>query len=221
MKLGRSTTHGEGHLKRLIVPALAVLLSGSVFLTSLTLSLSIFQVSTAQALQYQRVPVDPAPAVLVALRGPIVAGDFERFANFLEAMPPTDRIIGFALDSPGGNVIEAEKMAQAIKRLDASILVAEGSECSSACFLLFASSSNRYVHPDALIGVHSVRWQRNSGFNGTHHSDGKRLVPAWSVGCSYWKTGPNSARTRNLARALGSHLNGRDRRRRYGLDRFA
>jgi hypothetical protein len=139
-----------------MVPALVALSSGFLFLTAPIFLLSIFQLSTAQALQYQRVPVDPGPAVLVSLRGPIVPGDFDRFVNFLGAMPSTDRIMGLALDSPGGNVIEAEKMAQAIKGLDTSILVVEGSQCSSACFLLFASGSRRFVHSDALIGVHSV-----------------------------------------------------------------
>jgi hypothetical protein len=109
----------------------------------------------AHALQYQRVPLDP-PRVIISARGPIVPGDFERFVNFLGVMPDTDRVIGLALDSQGGNVFEAEKMAGAIRRLDTSILVSDGSECSSACFLLFAAGSRRFVRPDALIGVHSV-----------------------------------------------------------------
>src|SRR5215469_14865426 len=124
MEWGRLATRGESILKRLIVPEPAAILSGLLFLMALLLSLSILQVSTAQALQYQRVPLDPAPSVLVSLRGPIVPGDFERFVKFLEAMPPTDRIIGFALDSPGGSVIEAEKIGHGIKGLDTSILVA-------------------------------------------------------------------------------------------------
>lgn len=47
-------------------------------------------------------------------------------------------------------------MAEAIVRLHASVFVGEASECSSACFLLFAAGSRRIVRPDALIGVHSV-----------------------------------------------------------------
>lgn len=110
--------------------------------------------SVGQALQYQRLPLD-APAVLILLRGPIISGDFHRFMEFLKTMPPADRI-AFALDSPGGNVLEAEKLARVIKRLDAAAFVGEESECSLACFLLFAAASRRIVRPEALIGVHSV-----------------------------------------------------------------
>jgi hypothetical protein len=111
--------------------------------------------SCGHALQYQRLPLDP-PAVMILARGPIIPGDSNRFVDFLQAMPSTDRITALALDSPGGNVLEAETMAEAIVGLHASIFVGEGGECSSACFLLFAAGSRRIVRPDALIGVHSV-----------------------------------------------------------------
>ncbi len=116
----------------------------------------IFGGSAGQALQYQRVPLNSPPAVLVLLRGPIIKGDYNRFVDFLRAMPATDRITALALDSPGGNLVEAETMAEAITRLDASIFVGKGNECSSACFLLFAAGSRRIVGSDALIRVHSV-----------------------------------------------------------------
>ena len=130
-------------------------LSSLAFFAALTGWTSIFGVSAGHALQYQRLPLDP-PAVVVLLQGPIVPGDFKRLINFLLAMPPTDRITAYALDSPGGNVVEAETLAEAITRLDTSIFVGEGSQCSSACFLLFAAGSRRIVRPGALIGVHSV-----------------------------------------------------------------
>jgi ClpP class serine protease len=71
----------------------------------------IFGGSSGHALQYQRLPLDP-PAILILLRGPIIPGDFDRFVDFLRAVPSTDRITAFALDSPGGNVVEAEAMAK-------------------------------------------------------------------------------------------------------------
>jgi hypothetical protein len=138
----------EFHLSRRCLSKFAL----SIALTGLG---SICGGSSGHALQFQRFPLDP-PAVLILLRGPIIPGDFDRFVNFLRAMPSTDRITAFALDSPGGNVIEAETIAGAITKLHASIFVGEGSECSSACFLLFAAGSRRIVRPDALIGVHSV-----------------------------------------------------------------
>jgi hypothetical protein len=112
-------------------------------------------VPRAYSLQFERVSLQE-PSVLVALRGPIVSGDYQRLGEFIKSLPPTDRIIGFALDSPGESVVEASEIAQMIKETSKSVLVTNNSGCSSACFLLFAAGSRRFVEPDALIGVHSA-----------------------------------------------------------------
>lgn len=117
--------------------------------------LGIFGICNADALQYRRVPLDP-PAVAILARGPIVIGDFQRLGDFAGTMASADRIVGIFLDSPGGNILEAEKIAGVIKALDMTAMVSSGSECSSACFLLFAAASRRIVDPDALIGIHSA-----------------------------------------------------------------
>jgi len=98
--------------------------------------------------------------VIIGARGPIIPGDYQRLRVFLDTMldtmPSTDRIIGIALDSPGGNVLEADDIAVAVRRMKLPVIVTNGSECSSACFLIFAAASHRYVGVDALIGVHSA-----------------------------------------------------------------
>jgi hypothetical protein len=113
----------------------------------------------AEALQYQRVPLDP-PSVIISVRGPIISGDYERFRTFVQTMsqvtPSTDRVLGFSLDSPGGNIFEAENIAIAVRNIDLPVVVTDGSECSSACFLIFAAAPRRFMGADALIGVHSV-----------------------------------------------------------------
>jgi hypothetical protein len=53
---------------------------------------------------------------------------------------------------------------EAVSRVGAALRVLQrgdrlepsGSQCSSACFLLFAAAGQRAVAPDALIGVHSA-----------------------------------------------------------------
>ncbi len=109
----------------------------------------------AEALQYQRVPLDP-PGVIILMRGPIIPGDFERLPEFRQRMPSNDRIVGYTLDSPGGNLLEASRIAEAMKVMNTTVLVDSSAECSSACFLLFAAATRRYVVSDALIGVHSA-----------------------------------------------------------------
>lgn len=109
----------------------------------------------AAALQYLRLPLNP-PAVAILARGPIVQDDVERLTAFIGRLSQTDRLTSLLVNSPGGNVSEAEKLARIITKYKLSVFVPPGSQCSSACFLLFAAASGRFVAPDAVIGVHSA-----------------------------------------------------------------
>jgi hypothetical protein len=123
-----------------------------VALTGLANVLGLYD---AHAMQYQRVALDP-PGVVISARGPIIPGDYERFGGFLRTIPDTESIKGMSLDSPGGNIFEAEKIAMLVRRFDLSVVVTVGSECASACFLIFAAAPRRFMGADALIGIHSV-----------------------------------------------------------------
>jgi hypothetical protein len=131
----------------------------STLLAVLTGGASICGGSAGHALQYQRVLLDP-PGVIIAARGPIVRGDYNRLRAFLDLMsqtsPSTERVMGVALDSPGGNVLEADDIAIGIRKIGLTVVVPSGSQCSSACFLIFAAAPRRVVAADALIGVHSA-----------------------------------------------------------------
>jgi hypothetical protein len=72
-------------------------------------------------------------------------------------LPKSDRLFAFIIDSPGGDLFEAEKIANIVREAEVQVVVPSGSQCSSACFLIFAAAVRRYVAPDALIGVHSAR----------------------------------------------------------------
>ena len=108
----------------------------------------------SHALQFERVAIDNGS--IVVLRGSIIQGDAERLVAFFRGMPKSDRIVALFLDSPGGNVVEAEKLANGIAAAKLSVAVAENSKCASACFLLFAASPRKYAGTNALIGVHSA-----------------------------------------------------------------
>lgn len=111
--------------------------------------------SPAVAMQFQRVPIEGAGDVYSGT-GPIVEGDTDRFRAAVAAAPPSNTVLGISLDSPGGNVFEAEKFAQLIHGTHAPVFVFGNAKCVSACFLLFAAAGKRLVAPEALIGVHSV-----------------------------------------------------------------
>ena len=128
-------------------------------LTAASGALLFFTSAGASALQYQRVPLD-ARMIGIGATGPIVPGDFYRLRAFIGKLPQT-RILGFFIDSPGGNIFEAEKIATFINKTGALVTVPNDSQCASACFLLFAAAAHRFMGPNALIGVHSASY--NSG----------------------------------------------------------
>ena len=108
----------------------------------------------AIALQFERVSIS-ATEVIVYGRGPIVKGDSDRLEQALAAVPP-EQLSGVAFDSPGGNVVEGELLAQSIHTRKLAVIIPANSKCVSACFLLLAASPKRLAAADALVGVHSA-----------------------------------------------------------------
>ena len=100
------------------------------------------------------VPQGSPPALL--LRGEIVVGDFDRLAEALDIVGSRRGLASLDVDSPGGNILEADRLATLIRRQGYAVSVAENEECASACFLLFAASRHRAAAPGARIGVHSA-----------------------------------------------------------------
>jgi hypothetical protein len=111
--------------------------------------------SAAQALQFDQMTVSPTE-VIVGGRGPIVKGDTDRLQRALAAVPPGQRLLGLAFDSPGGNVVEGEQLAKLIRARGLAVVIPSNSKCVSACFLLLAASPRRLAASDALVGVHSA-----------------------------------------------------------------
>ena len=109
----------------------------------------------ASALQYRRSSFD-LPLVGITATGQIVPGDFDRLAALVETLPQSDRTLGFFIDSPGGDIFEAEKIATFISETAAAVTIPGGGQCLSACFLLFAAAAHRFMAPDAVVGVHSA-----------------------------------------------------------------
>ena len=111
----------------------------------------------ASALQYARGSLAP-PLIAITATGPIIPGDSDRLRAFVKTLPQSkkDLVLNFFFDSPGGNIVEAEKIAAYVHETAASVTIPNTSQCASACFLIFAAAKRRFMGPDALIGVHSV-----------------------------------------------------------------
>lgn len=112
----------------------------------------------AQALQFE-LAAEGAESLEIVARGPIVPGDVERLRVLVDRVPARTPIIGLRIASPGGNVVEAETLAAAVRAARLPVTVPSGGECASACFLVFAAARERHVGVSARIGVHSASMQ--------------------------------------------------------------
>jgi len=96
--------------------------------------------------------------VEIGVKGPIVPGDFAGLGKALRAAasryPSAHEFL--ALDSPGGSLSEAAKIAAGVRRSGMPVAVLPHAMCASACFLIFASARAKIASRSAKIGVHSV-----------------------------------------------------------------
>lgn len=106
-----------------------------------------------QAMQFDAVPLNSGVTLILG-RGEIADGDVDRLLSATMSTRQPRKVL--ALNSPGGNVLSAERLAAAIRRFDISVLVGANSTCASACFLLFAAAPSKAYMPGAMIGVHSA-----------------------------------------------------------------
>src|SRR5271157_5563752 len=126
-------------------------------------------VSTANAMSFARVATgelcessmpsvaaNRGPCVVIHMTGQIMSGDMAKLGAWLDTLPPSDRVIAFSLDSPGGVLGEALQMADMIARIPAKTELFDNTTCASACFWLFAAGRYREMSSRARLGVHSV-----------------------------------------------------------------
>ena len=65
-------------------------------------------------------------------------------------------VVGYVLNSPGGNVEASEGIAYDIRNSRLPVLLLSGARCISACFALLAAAYEKYIAPDAVIAIHSA-----------------------------------------------------------------
>lgn len=101
----------------------------------------------------------PGPIVI---SGPIERGDYTRFTKYLlrDARHIYMLRSGVILNSPGGDVDEALKLASLFDKSFITTFVRKGDVCASACFLLWAGGAVR--HNLGLLGVHRLSLDSNS-----------------------------------------------------------
>lgn len=81
----------------------------------------------------------------LSLAGPINAGDAERFVRtLLEPLADKPLLVSeVVLNSPGGNLSEALRLASLIRGMHLDTRIRSGGFCSSACFFVFLAGDQR------------------------------------------------------------------------------
>jgi hypothetical protein len=96
-------------------------------------------------------------AIVIAVRGELVRGDTDAAEGMIKTANDRGRLISaIQLDSAGGSLAEAIAFSGLIRRAKLSTIVAAGSRCTSACFIVFAAGIEKFASHDAAIGVHGV-----------------------------------------------------------------
>ena len=85
----------------------------------------------------------------LVVQGPITEGAYANFRRALRAHPKARRVM---LESPGGLMFEADRIADAVRARGMSTYV-EGL-CASACTVILIAGSERAAAPTARIGFH-------------------------------------------------------------------
>jgi hypothetical protein len=96
-------------------------------------------------------------ATVIVLSGDIEDGDAAAAEAMLKNANDDGRLVSaLRLDSLGGSLAEAVKLAELIRRAKLPTIVAAGSRCASACFIVFAAGIEKFASYGAAIGVHGV-----------------------------------------------------------------
>ena len=94
---------------------------------------------------------------VVVLSGDIAQGDADAAEALIRAANEDGHLISAVrLDSPGGSLAEALRLGDLIRRAKLPTVVAAGSHCVSACFLVFAAGIEKFANHEARIGVHGA-----------------------------------------------------------------
>ena len=126
-------------------------------LRTVALATALISVS-ADAMTFGSFPINnnDNSRIIISMAGQINPGDYTKFINKFKSLPEDTVVVGFSLNSPGGNIAEALKITEAIKDQHIGTMVASDSQCASACFLIFSAGEPKIASNRSFIGVHSL-----------------------------------------------------------------
>jgi hypothetical protein len=95
--------------------------------------------------------------IVVSISGEIIEGDTDGFKAAIKTANDAGKLVtSVRLNSPGGNLLEGVKLAEAVRFAKMATNVGDGATCASACFLIFAAGATKFANYSAQIGVHGA-----------------------------------------------------------------
>jgi|GEM_PF-4114217 len=128
--------------------------------------LAIILLLTVLAVQPQALPVQAAKFKLstdpkktcsaIRISGEIVAGDYNRFADALKKATEVAPVRRLYLRSVGGKLLAAFAMTDLVRQRAPAVetIVEPGQICNSACVVVLAVGSQKYVSRSAAVLIH-------------------------------------------------------------------
>ncbi|WP_397422255.1 hypothetical protein [Phenylobacterium sp.] len=111
----------------------------------------------AFAAEIESEPSKDSEVTLISIVGTLEASDVEKFRRL--AVRADKALV--ALKSPGGSTAAAIEIGRLIRLRGYSTLVFNGTECNSACALIWLAGERRYLSQSARIGFHATYLQRD------------------------------------------------------------
>lgn len=115
---------------------------------------------SARAAEIEKLDLPGIAVPFVSIRGPIEAGDGEKFETVVRGLNRASVI----LQSPGGLVKEALHIGATIRMEGFATMVPADKECFSACGLIWVSGVRRYMSDTSLIGFHAAYREENGEY---------------------------------------------------------
>ncbi len=104
-----------------------------------------------------RSPIQPPNWPKILLTGEIIEGDADTLKAAIKTANDAGKLVsGVRLNSPGGNLLESLKLADAVRFAKVATNVAGNATCASACFLVYAAGATKFANYTAQVGVHGA-----------------------------------------------------------------
>lgn len=111
---------------------------------------------TASAATFKSVAAKDG-GTIIYMSGEIAEGDTETLKASIKVANDAGRLVsGVRLNSPGGNLLEGLKLADAVRFAKVATNVAGGATCASACFLIYAAGATKFANYTAQVGIHGA-----------------------------------------------------------------